>query len=504
MEKINKKIISQSNSCEEIKADKSSIIIFGASGDLTSRKLIPAIFKLFKRNLLSENFYVLGVARTQMNDQNFRDKTKNIISNLCKDEKIINRFLKIIYYQNGQYNDINLYKILNDKIKYLDDKYKTNGNNLFYFATPPDIHSIIIKKLGEVGLNDQKNNFKRVIIEKPFGSDLNSSNSLDDELHKYLEEQQIYRIDHYLGKETVQNIMMLRFANIIFEPIWNYKYIDNIQITVSESLGIGHRAGYFENAGLLRDMFQNHMLQLLTLVAMEPPASLEPVSVRNEKVKLLKSIRPFNNKNIDDNLVRGQYISSKIDDEIVPGYREEKNVAKNSCTETYVAGKFFIDNWRWSGVPFYLRSGKRLKKKLSQIAIIFKDVPHSIFSHDFINLEQNSLILNVQPDEGFSLYIQAKQPGSKLCLNTLNMDFKYKNHFDFDPPEAYERLILDALIGDQTLFVRSDAMKISWELLEPIINKWKKENNLNFYEAGTWGPKESNRLFKKGTWYPLR
>jgi len=289
---------------------------------------------------------------------------------------------------------------------------------------------------------------------------------------------------------------MLRFANIVFEPIWNYKYIDNVQITVAETLGIEHRAGYFEQAGLLRDMFQNHMIQLLTLVAMEPPASLEDSSVRDEKTKLLKSIRMYDTHEVDRYFVRGQYIRGKINSKEVPGYREERNVNPNSYVETFVAGKFLIDNWRWSGVPFYLRAGKRLKKKISEIAIIFKEVPHSIFFKNNVELEQNVLILNIQPDEGFSLKIQAKQPGSKLCLNTLTMDFKYNEFFDFKGPDAYERLLLDAMVGDQTLFVRSDAMELSWKLLTPILNKWEqdKEKGLLFYEAGTWGPEEANEL----------
>jgi glucose-6-phosphate 1-dehydrogenase len=293
--------------------------------------------------------------------------------------------------------------------------------------------------------------------------------------------------------------MMLRFANIVFEPIWNYKYIDNVQITVAETLGVEHRAGYFEQAGLLRDMFQNHMMQLLTLVAMEPPASLEDTSVRDEKTKLLKTIRPFEKDKIDEYFVRGQYIDGVINGKEVPAYTEEKNVNPNSFVETFVAAKFLIDNWRWSGVPFYLRAGKRLKRKVTEIAIIFKDVPHSIFAKNDITLEKNALILNIQPDEGFSLKIQAKQPGSKLCLNTLTMDFNYDEFFKFKGPDAYERLLLDAMLGDQTLFVRSDAMEISWKIFTPVLEKWEEEkhNGLRLYKAGTWGPKESFELLAK-------
>ena len=500
MEQLIKKSLTRAQICEEVRPGPSSIIIFGASGDLTFRKLIPSIFALFKKELLPKQFYLLGVARTKYTDEEYRNEIKRWLLNENEALNSVLSFIERIFYISGNYDDDSLYKLLQEKLNSLDKMFETQQNHIFYLATPPSVYLEIIRRLGQFELTKENSGgYSRVIIEKPFGSNLETAIELDKELHKYLKESQVYRIDHYLGKETVQNIMMLRFANIVFEPIWNYKYIDNVQITVAETLGIEHRAGYFEQAGLLRDMFQNHMIQLLTLVAMEPPASLEDSSVRDEKTKLLKSIRMYDTHEVDRYFVRGQYIRGKINGKEVPGYREERNVNPNSYVETFVAGKFLIDNWRWSGVPFYLRAGKRLKKKISEIAIIFKEVPHSIFFKNNVELEQNVLILNIQPDEGFSLKIQAKQPGSKLCLNTLTMDFKYNEFFNFKGPDAYERLLLDAMVGDQTLFVRSDAMELSWKLLTPILNKWEqdKEKGLLFYEAGSWGPKEANELIAR-------
>jgi glucose-6-phosphate 1-dehydrogenase len=500
MEQKTKTRISRAQLCEEIKPGPSSIIIFGASGDLTFRKLIPSIYTLFKKNLLPKEFFLLGIARTKYTDEEYRENIKSRLLEEKEDSLIVDKFLEKIFYLSGYYNDDSLYINLKNRLNLLDNIFKTNQNYLFYLSTPPNVYLEIIKRLGNFELTVEKEgSYSRIIIEKPFGRDLKTSQEIDKELHKYLNESQIYRIDHYLGKETVQNIMMLRFANIVFEPIWNYKYIDNVQITVAETLGVEHRAGYFEQAGLLRDMFQNHMMQLLTLVAMEPPASLEDRSVRDEKNKLLKSIRSYDKKDIDKYFVRAQYKEGFLNGEEVSAYRSEKNVNPNSNIETFVAGKFNIDNWRWSGVPFYLRAGKRLKRRVTEIAIIFKEVPHSIFAKNNLDLEQNTLILNIQPDEGFSLKIQAKQPGSKLCLNTLSMDFNYNDFFKFKGPDAYERLLLDAMVGDQTLFVRSDAMEVSWKLFTPLLEKWEEEKDkgLLFYPAGSWGPIESFKLLEK-------
>ena len=493
------KSINNVETCEDIKGDPASIIIFGGSGDLTFKKLIPSLFNLQKRGLLSENTYILGVGRTDLDSNSYREHIKNSFN---KSNKEVEKFLDKIYYLNGDYSDINLYEDLKEKMDKLDEKHKTNYNRLFYFATPQIVYIDIIKKLGNSGLLKKTESiFPKVIVEKPFGSDYKSSKELDKELHNYLEEEQIFRIDHYLGKETVQNILMFRFANTIFEPIWNYKYIDHIQINATEDLGIGSRAGYFENSGLLRDMFQNHMLQLLALVGMEPPAQLDAESVRDEKYKLLKSVRPLKVEDINKKIIKGQYKEGSINGEKVKAYRDEKNVNPKSQRDTYVAAKMYIDNWRWSGVPFYLRSGKRLKIKNSQISIHFKEVPFSIFSKNKLKPNKNILTLDIQPNEGFSLSLQAKQPGSKLCLNDLNMDFRYSEFFDFDPPEAYERLFLDVILNDQTLFVRSDAMETSWEIIDGILNEW--DNNpkiLNFYEAGTWGPEIAVGLFNEDKW----
>jgi len=484
--------------CEEIKGDPASIVIFGGSGDLTFKKLIPSLFNLYKRNLLSENTYIMGVGRTELDTKDYRKHIREALGNNSK----LDDFLKKIYYLNGDYSDINLYKNLTGKMNELDDYHKTDYNRLFYFATPQIVYIDIIKKLGNSGLLKKSEEvFPKVIVEKPFGSDYKSSKELDRELHNYLEEDQIFRIDHYLGKETVQNILMFRFANTIFEPIWNYKYIDHVQINVTEDLGIGNRAGYFENSGLLRDMFQNHMLQLLALVGMEAPSQIDAESVRDEKNKLLKAVRPLKKADINKKIIKGQYIEGTINGEKVKGYRDENNVDPNSQRETYVAAKMFIDNWRWSGVPFYLRSGKRLKTKNSQITIHFKEVPYSIFSKNKLKPNKNILTLNIQPNEGFSLNLQAKQPGSKLCLNDLNMDFRYSEFFDFDPPEAYERLFLDVILNDQTLFVRSDAMETSWSIIDDILYEW--DNNpdiLHFYKSGTWGPEISVGLFNEDRW----
>ncbi|NUU99562.1 glucose-6-phosphate dehydrogenase [Marinitoga sp. 1154] len=494
---IENKIESYVEICEDPTPEPAGIIIFGASGDLTFRKLIPSIFNLFKKRKL-KNFYLLGVGRSKLTDEEFRDKILKRLNNLKSDKNIIEKFILHTYFLSGNYSQDKMYKDLRSKLLELDRKHNTTGNHLFYFATPPNIYMPIINYLGENKLTvETQEKYSRIIIEKPFGHNLESSKKLDYQLHNYLNEKQIYRIDHYLGKETVQNIMMLRFANIIFEPLWNYKYIDNIQITVAEQIGVENRVGYFDQTGLLRDMFQNHILQLLTLITMEPPASLSADMVHDEKIKVLKSIRPFPKEKLNNFIIRGQYIEGKINNEMKKSYIED--IKKESKTETFIAAKLYIDNWRWSGVPFYLRTGKRLKKKITEVAIIFKDVPHSIFSDFYpIKIEPNALILRIQPDEGFSLVIQAKQPGSKICINTLNMEFKYKNFFEYEKQDAYERLIIDALLGDQTLYVRSDVMEESWKVVTPILDVWEKDNaTLFYYPSGTWGPEEANYLIEK-------
>ncbi|HEU24289.1 MAG TPA: glucose-6-phosphate dehydrogenase [Mesoaciditoga lauensis] len=490
--------------CTESHPQPVGIIIFGASGDLTSRKLLPSLFNLFLRGLMPDDFYILGVARTEFTDETFREKVKE---SLTGDNGKIQDFLERTFYTQGEYDSISLYSDLKWRIKDLEKRFTTKGNKIFYMAVPPSLYLPIVENLGDLGLTSQENAFSRVIIEKPFGFDLDSANELDKKLHMTLKEDQIYRIDHYLGKETVQNILIFRFANSIFEPVWNNRYIDNVQITVAEDIGVEHRAGYYEHAGLVRDMFQNHMMQLLSLVTIEPPSTFDADEIHNEKVKIFRSIRPFPLDDLDSWFVRGQYGRGKIDGKEVVSYVEEPGVNPNSKVETFAAAKFMIDNWRWSGVPFYMRSGKRLQKRVSEIIITFKRVPHSIFPQLPVkNIPSNILKINIQPEEGIVLSFQAKHPGPKLCMSTLTMDFKYTEVFGTRPPEAYERLLLDCMFGDQTLFIRDDVMRESWKIFTPLIKKWESEKDiskLDIYEAGTWGSASSDELIKKDgrEWY---
>ncbi len=492
--------------CVETRPGPCGIIIFGASGDLTYRKLIPALFSLYSRNLLPDEFFIVGCARTEMSDEGFRDNAQKAINSTTKslDQTQLNGFLKRLSYHTGDYHNIESYRLLSVKLMELDKTYSTDGNHVFYLATPPDLYCPIIQMLNSIGLTkepDDRRRYVHIVFEKPFGRDLKSAMALDKELHNALLEHQIYRIDHYLGKETVQNILMFRFANAVFEPIWNRRYVDHVQITVAETLGIEHRAGYFERSGLLRDIFQNHILQMLALVSMEPPTSFNADRVRDERVKLLRSLRPFPIDDLGKFIIRGQYTAGKIDGIDVVGYREEKGVAPDSQIETFVSAKVYIDNWRWQGVPFYIRSGKRLARKLSEIAIVFKSVPHSMF-HPLPAelLANNVLVMNVQPEEGISLTIQAKQPGAKLCMTSLTMAFRYRDILGIEMPDAYERLLLDCMLGDQTLFWRSDDVESAWAFVTPVLQKWEEDPNvcpLSFYQSGSWGPHQSLELIER-------
>ncbi len=493
--------------CIEQRPNSQGYVIFGASGDLTCRKLIPALYHLYKRKLLPRNFYVIGCARTQMTMDEFRKKMHKALIEIAKISEPDLKFFNYLHYIAGNYASNELYDALKCKIVQLNSQYNIDIAPVFYMSTPPTIMETIIGQLSDSQIiikNQDAFAHGRVVIEKPFGSDLQSAIRLDRALLSQLDENQIYRIDHYLGKETVQNILMLRFANIIFEPIWNRNYIDHIEITVSEKLGVEHRAGYFETSGLLRDIYQNHMLQMLALVAMEAPASFEANCIREEKVKLLRSIRPFAKESLQRNAIRAQYSAGQVEGQHMCAYLDENGVASDSTVETYVATRLFVDNWRWQGVPFYLRAGKKMPQKCSEIAITFKQVPHSMFAKLApITLSPNILILNVQPEEGISLQIQAKHPGPKLCMGSLSMNFNYKHDMNVALSDAYERLLLDSMLGDQTLFVRSDALELGWKLIAPLLDDWYGEYSqspLYTYSAGTWGPKESGALIKSKKW----
>jgi len=475
--------------CAELTAPPAAMIVFGASGDLVSRKLLPSLAQISQRKLLNDRFFLLGTGRKDLSDDKFRQIARQAIKEKCRDisAKDADLFAEKLYFVSGNYDDTSLYESLKTRLTQLDDKHKVGGDYIFYLAVPPFLYTQIVERLGSTGLSCPREaeikHPPRLVVEKPFGRDLESALKLDNQIHRCFEESQIYRIDHYLGKETVQNILMFRFANVIFEPLWNRNYIDHIQITIAESLGIEHRASYYDKAGALRDMFQSHMLQMLALAAMEPPKSFKADSIRDEKVKALQSIRSVSLENI----IRGQYGPGVIDGRQVAGYRDEEGVAPDSRTETFVAAKLFIDNRRWKGVPFYLRTGKRLAHKDTEIAITFKKVPHSMFvSSGLPDMPSNVLVLQIQPEEGISLSFQAKRPGSKICMSTLNMNFDYRSIFGVGMPEAYQRLLLDCMVGDQTLFTRADDVQVTWRLLTPILQAWQEQDWAPYeYPAGS-------------------
>jgi glucose-6-phosphate 1-dehydrogenase len=503
MEKIQPSLNKQEIICAETPAPPNAMVVFGASGDLAHRKLIPSIFNIFTVDLLDERFYFLGCGRTKLADEDFRKAAEQAIqeSQTVASMKDLNAFKENFYYIEGDYNDTAFYESIKARLVHLDKKHKVDGCHIFYLAVPPILYPRIVEHLGRstlscAGESDSKQR-ARLVVEKPFGRDLQSATELNNKIRRCFDESQIYRIDHYLGKETVQNILMFRFANTIFEPVWNCNYIDHIQITIAESIGVEHRGSYYDKAGALRDMFQNHMLAMLALVAMEPPASFGADCVRDEKIKLLRSIRPFSINELDSLIVRGQYGPGVINDKQVVGYRDEVGVDPHSKTDTFIAGKLFIDNRRWKDVPFYLRAGKRLAIKNTEIAITFKQAAHSMFASVGLDMPSNILILQIQPEEGISLQFQAKRPGSKICMSTLNMSFNYKSVFLVDMPEAYQRLLLDCMVGDQTLFNRYDSVEIAWQLLTPVLQRWESDESVpHAYPAGSESFPEADRLIE--------
>ena len=481
--------------------DPFTIVIVGATGDLTERKLLPALFNLYLNKGLPKHFQIVGCGRTKLDAQQFRQKMVNAIESARgKYESKWRSFQRAIHYFTLDYDDLDAFKHLAEFLKRIDQKCHTQGNRIFYLALPPSLYQTVADSIGQTGLAGEKENsngWARIVVEKPFGRDLKTATHLDQRLNKFFQEHQIFRIDHYLAKETVQNILMFRFANAIFEPIWNRRYIDHVHITATEKLGVEHRAGYYEQAGVIRDMFQNHMMQLLVLTAMEPPSLFEANQVRDEKTKIFRALRPFPVENLYDYLVLGQYGAGTIDGHSVPAYCDEPDVRPDSLTPTFAKMKVFIDNWRWQNVPFFLTSGKRLAKKRTEIAIQFKEVPHSIFRQALgETIVANRLILGIYPEEKVTLTFQTKQPGAKVCLRPVTMDFYYSQNYSGPVLDAYEKVLIDCMLGDQMLFWRQDGVELSWSFLTPILNACETCSNrgemLQIYAAGSGGPNVVN------------
>ena len=489
-------------------AQPCAIVIFGASGDLAKIKLIPALYELLREGLIPDGTALVGYARTKMSDDDFRKICRESIAKFSRtakkhgvDEAIVDRLMKATSYQAGQYGDESDFTALKAKLAEIDKQQKTGGNRLFYMSTPPEAFEPIVVGLGKSGLVERHAGepWQRLIIEKPFGTDLATAQHLNEVLNTTLGEEQVFRIDHYLGKETVQNLMVLRFANSIFEPIWNHNYIDHVQITVAETVNADDRAGYYDKSGALRDMVQNHIFQLLALTAMEPPAGLDAKSVRDEKTKVYQSIRPVRESQVDRYAIRGQYGAGESDGKKTDGYRKAKGVDANSQTETFAAVKLYIDNWRWSGTPFYIRTGKAMPKKLSEITIRFKAPPLTLFQKQCESaVYPNDLTIKVAPDEGISWRINGKVPGGAMNIKSVAMDFLYSNTFKTEAPEAYERLIHDAIVGDQGLFIRADEAEAAWRVIDPIEHAWQSSPTKPFeYAPGSWGPQPAMDLIER-------
>ena len=482
-------------------ADPCAVVVFGATGDLTARKLMPALYNLARERLLPGGFSVVGFARRDWTDEQFRAAMKEGVTKFSREplqEELWESFARGLHYVSGTFDDAQAYAKLAERLGKQDVAHGAAGNRLFYLATPPDAYAMIAQRLGEAQLaTPQTGNWTRLVVEKPFGRDLTSARALDQSIGNVFRERYIYRIDHYLGKETVQNIMVFRFGNGIFEPVWNRRYVDNVQVSVAETVGVEGRGGYYEESGALRDMVQNHLMQVLALVAMEPVASFRGDAVRDEKAKVFHAVKAIDDVGRDT--VRAQYSAGAIMGAMVPGYREEQGVAPDSRTETYTALKLEVENWRWSGVPFYLRVGKRLPKRATEVAITFKTAPLQLFRQmGGDNPTPNLLVLRIQPDEGISLRFGAKVPGTRSDVRPVNMDFHYGSSFGVEPPEAYERLLLDAMLGDSTLFTRWDGVEAAWELLTPVLDAWADgASPIKQYEAGSWGPDAARELIER-------
>jgi glucose-6-phosphate 1-dehydrogenase len=490
-------------------AEPCVLVIFGASGDLTRRLLIPSLYNLAHDKLLSQNFALVGVARSASSHEDFRQAMHKAIHESNRvghvDPAIWDSLEQRFYYVTASYQDPAGYAKVAEVLKQCDLQWSTKGNYLFYLATPPTVFGDIVQQLGQADLTQEREEegrgWRRVIIEKPFGRDLNSARALNQTVLHNFEEHQVYRIDHYLGKETVQNMLVFRFANGMLEPLWNRRYIDHVQITVAETVGVEGRGDYYDTAGLLRDMMQNHMFQLLALVAMEPPYSFASEAVRDEKVKVLHALRPLTYEEVLTNTVRGQYGPGMSDGQLLVGYREEPRVPPTSNTETYAAVKLFIENWRWAGVPFYLRSGKALPQRLTEVAIQFRQAPHMLFQHaGAVQCQSNRLILHIQPQEGISWALEAKVPGPAVRLKTVSMDFNYKDFFGVAPSTGYETLLYDAMIGDATLFQRDDIVEAAWNIAMPILDVWQAlpaRDFPNYLARQAWGPQTAEALIQR-------
>ena len=485
----------------ERRVPECTVVIFGANGDLTKRKLLPALYRLRYERRLSPGFAVIGISRTPMTDDQFREKMRESVAKYLEDspfdEELWKGFAQGLFYMSGDVNDPALYKQLAAKLDEIEKTRHTGGNVLFYLSIQPSQYEAAARGIGQAGAA-KGNGWRRLIVEKPFGTDLASARDLSEKLHEFFPGHEVYRIDHYLGKETVQNILAFRFGNGIFEPLWDRRYVNHVQITAAESIGVEGRGAYYQEAGALRDMIQNHLLQVMATVAMEPSATFEPDSVRDERSKLLRSIHIMTRDEVSANAVAGQYGPARIGGVDVPGFRQEPGVDPQSQTETYAAATFFVGNWRWAGVPFYIRTGKRLPKRVSEIAIQFHAAPHSVFDVDGDGTVPNWLILRIQPEEGISLRFLSKKPGAGMKLRPVSMDFNYGSSFGERSPSAYETLLLDAIQGDATLYTRQDMVEASWRVVTPIMEVWN-ETKFDFpnYAAGTWGPAAADEMLAR-------